>query len=412
MLLRFALAALLFASPAAASGHSDTLAQYQAAMQAGDAALKANQIAEAKKNFETARTLAPQIPQPYLKLAHIAADAGDKTEAIARLGDYAGMNKLLDLDAEFASLKTAPGYAALAARFKQNALPLCRCKPVWHGKPDDFFIAEGLAKDGDRLFVASVKSRRIVVIANNTQTDFATLPGTLAPFGILADRTHSRLLVSAAELRGGGAAPEHNALLTYDLKTGALLETIEGPKGAQIGDLALALDGTIYLSDSNGALLRRAPGAQTLEEISHDLISPQGMVVSADGKTLLVADYSAGLILFDPASRKLTPVVVPQGLTTITMDGLAQLSDGTFVATQNNIAPVRIIHFALSKDWSHLAWLKLLAVNAPNASDLSLITNDGQKAYAVGIAQWSSLAENAVDMTPPLHPWEIIELMP
>jgi hypothetical protein len=382
-------------------------------MKNGDAAIQANDILGAKRAYQSARAFEPQIPQPWLKLARLAVQAGNNAEAIALLGTYAGMHKPLDLDKEFGALKSTPGYTALAARFKQNAVPLCRCKIAWHGKPGDFFIAEGIAKDaGSPLFVASVRSRRIVAIENGAQRNFATLPGTLAPFGILADRARGRLLVAAAELHSNGGPPDENAFLSYDVATGALQQRIDGPKGAQLGDLALAPDGTLYLSDSRGTLLRLAPNGTALEELSHDFISPQGMVVSADGKTLLVADYSAGLILFDPATRKLTPVRVPRGLTTITMDGIAQLPDGTFVATQNNIAPVRIVQFALSKDWSRVLWLKMLAVNAPDASDPSLITTDGNGVYAVGVAQWSSLAGNGTGLKPPLHPWQILELRP
>lgn len=411
-LARFALTALLVTASAHALPLSDTLASYRTAIETGDAALKANDLATAEHAYETARDLEPQIPQPYLKLALVATRSGNWANAIALLNTYAAMHKLLDLDTDFAALKDAPGYTTLAARFKRNAAPLCRCKTIWQSKPDDFFIAEGLAKDGDRLFVASVKARRIVVIEGGKQTDFATLPGKLAPFGIRADRARNRLLVAAAELHSDGGPPDENALLSYDLNTSALQKRIDGPKGAQLGDLALVPDSTVYLSDSRGPLLRLAPNGTALEELSRDFISPQGMVVSADGKTVLVADYSAGLQLFDLSTRTLKPVDVPGGLTTITMDGLARLADGTFAATQNNIAPVRIVHFALSKDWSHLLWLKMLAVNAPEASDPSLITTDGNKVYAVGVAQWSSLADNATDLKPPLHAWEIIELTP
>jgi hypothetical protein len=414
MRLSCLVAALLVASAAQAAGLRDALANYQTAIKQGDAALQTNDITAAKRAYEAARDLEPQIPLPYLKLAKIAVRSGDKAGAIKFLGSYAAMHKLLDLDSDFAALKGAPGYAALAAYFKLNAAPLCRCSTIWRGKPDDFFIAEGLAndsaKDRPRFFVASVKTRRIVIIENHRRRDFATLPGRLAPFGIFAAR--GRLLVAAAELRPGGAPPREDGLLVYDLKTGALLQRIDGPHGVQLGDLALAPDGTIYLSGSNGALLRLTPNGRKLEELSRDFISPQGMVVSADGRTLLVADYAAGLMLFDPATRKLTPVDVPRGLTTITMDGLARLADGSFVATQNNIAPVRIVHLALSKDWSRLIWMKLLAVNDPKAGDPSLITTDGNKVYAVGVAQWLSLADNGRDLKPPLHPWQILELRP
>jgi sugar lactone lactonase YvrE len=409
---RLVLAAiLLIAAPASAEGLGETLTRYQAAMQAGDAAVAVDQLRTAQQSYENAQVYEPQLPQPYLKLATVMAKQGDRAKAIALLDVYAGMNKLLPtFETDFTMLKGVAGYDALAARFRDNAAAVCRCKVVWHA--DDFFIAEGIAHDGDSLFAASVKTRRIVRIAGGVQTDFATLPGTLAPFGILVDRARHRLLVSAAELRGNGAAPEASALLIYDLVHGALLNRIDGPKGAQIGDVALASDGTIYLSDSRGAILRVAPNATAMDEITHDFISPQGMVVSADGKTLLVADYTAGLMRLDLATHAIAPVDVPRGLTTVTMDGLQKLADGTFVGTQNNIAPVRIVHFALSDDWSKLTSMTMLAVNAPEASDPSLITTDGEKTYTVGIAQWGSLDDDAVTMKPPLLPWTILELTP
>ncbi len=203
------------------------------------------------------------------------------------------------------------------------------------------------------------------------------------------------------------------ALLAFDITSGALRSRYNAPSYAahrSFSDLTFAPDGTAYVSDAvEGSIFRLPPGADALEQVAEAqrFKSPQGMVVSADGRTLLVADYVAGLQRLDIATGALDQVAVPASITTLGIDGLVQLPDGSFAATQNSLAPNRVVHFRLSKDWSRLVSFSVVARASPDVSDMALLTPDGNDILAIGVSQWSSFDENSPAPARPLKNWRI-----
>jgi hypothetical protein len=117
-----------------------------------------------------------------------------------------------------------------------------------------------------------------------------------------------------------------------------------------------------------------------------------------------------GLMRADPQDGALTAVKVPANVTTLGIDGLVRLADGSFIATQNGFAYARIVRFRLTSGWSRLLSLTVIAANAPKISDPSLIMADGKNAYVVGVAQWASFDDGKKDPVRPLPPWTIVRL--
>jgi len=302
-----------------------------------------------------------------------------------------------------AGILAASATAALAAP--------CPCSDSFVGDAQPF-IAEGIARDGGRIFVASVAGRRIVAIRNGHMHDFADLPDDYSPFGIsVAGNT---LWVTAAVVAQGAGHDGPSALLAFDL-TGKLIGTYPVPDDGRhvVGDLTIAPDGTVYVSDGlDGSLYMLTPGSQALSRLGPRKLfkSPQGMAVSADGKSLLVVDYALGLTKLDIATASFVPLKIPEGVNIKGIDGLARLADGSFLASQNGTKEPHILRLTLSSDWSELMSSDVIAADDPAVSDPSLVLADDSGAYVVGVSQWSSFGENKQTPTRPLQPWRIVKL--
>jgi DNA-binding beta-propeller fold protein YncE len=289
----------------------------------------------------------------------------------------------------------------------------CPCTNVFVGEARPV-IAEGIARDAatDRLFVASVATRRIVTIHDRRQRDFAQLPDDYSPLGIAL--SGSTLWVTAATLPQGSGHDGPSALIALDQSDGHVRHVYPVADAGRhiLNDLTFAPDGTVYASDTaDGSLYRLGPGDRTLTRLGGRALlkSAQGMAVSADGKSLLVADYALGLVKLDLGSATFTPLRIPHGVDVKGIDGLARLPDGSFLASQNGLSKPRILLLSLSGDWSQLLSLHVIAANDEAVADPSLVMADPSGAYVVGVSQWASFG-NGPTPTHPLQPWRIVKL--
>jgi sugar lactone lactonase YvrE len=221
-------------------------------------------------------------------------------------------------------------------------------------------IPEGIAYDAadDVFYVSSIRHGKVVRVARDgTATDFAT--GLFATLGLKVDAARRRLWVAsyaAPETAGYNAADEGRAAAyEFDLATGRLLRTISTTKSL-LNDLAIAADGTVYITDSlAGRVLRVPPGATAAETFAEGFSYPNGIALSDDGAQLFVADFrgitrfgtwgpaSAGPSGLKPA-RTLTP---PPGETLGAIDGLTW-HRGSLIAVQNAVGRPRILRIRLA----------------------------------------------------------------
>ena len=289
----------------------------------------------------------------------------------------------------------------------------CPCTIFFTGdaKP---FIAEGLARDAAsrRFFVAGVAARRIVEIQGGRARNFATLPDDYSPLGIAV--AGNTLWVTAAVIPQGAGREGPSALIAFDLK-GRVRNIYPVPDEGRhaLGDLTVAPDGTVYISDGlDGSLYMLARGGRALTRLGARKLfkSPQGMALSADGKSLLVVDYALGLTRLDLATATFTPLKIPDGVNVKGVDGLARLPDGSFLASQNGTKVPHILRLIPSPDWSELFSADVIAADDPAVADPSLVLADGSGAYVVGISQWGSFGQDQQTPTKPLQPWRIIKL--
>ena len=187
-----------------------------------------------------------------------------------------------------ATVILTPTYKRVKARMAENARATCPCDTVFTGDVQPF-IAEGIARDPEsrRMFIAGVHARKIVSLTDGRIVDFAQMREDYSPFGIAVD-VRRRLLWASAAVVAQGATPEvpaKSAVIAFDLRTGALVKIYPagGDPKLSIGDITLAPDGTVYVSDpQEGFLFKLASGAEAQTPLGSPamLASAQGMAVT------------------------------------------------------------------------------------------------------------------------------------
>jgi hypothetical protein len=202
-------------------------------------------------------------------------------------------------------------------------------------------LIEGVASDGRNIWVSSLIDRQILECAKGCKT-IATLPDGLHPFAITWDSKRKRLWV-AADCPPGVPfikACERGALIALD-KRGKVRTRI-APFVGQFhpGDVSAA-NGEVFVSDSQDGMVYRlvsndrAIMAVVLPGVGK---SGQGTALSADGKSLLVADYSQGIATTGLADFKRTLLPRQDGKPLRGVDGLARCGD-TYFGIYNGATP-------------------------------------------------------------------------
>lgn len=167
----------------------------------------------------------------------------------------------------------------------------------------DFPESMTAASDGT-LFFSSMAGGRIFRAAPGTSEAREWIrqggDGLSSALGVLADSKSNNLYVCSNDMSWAGiAVPTGNtptALKIFDLKTGAAKASVPLPASTLLkqpplcNDIALAPDGTVYVSNSlGGRILRLKPGAEAFEVWAHDprwdVKGPQldGIAVLPDG---------------------------------------------------------------------------------------------------------------------------------
>jgi hypothetical protein len=166
--------------------------------------------------------------------------------------------------------------------------------------------------------------------------------------------------------------------------------------GAMLGDLVIAPDGGIYTSDTRGQVIwHLAPGAALARVVArHPLLrSPQGLVSAEDGRGLLVADYSHGLLRVDPASGGVTPLAVPPGITVLGIDGLMR-HGRDLIAIQNGGVVPRVLRIRLDAAERRVTAIEVIDRNLGVADEPTLGVVMGEELFYVANSQWEKRTED------------------
>ncbi|HEY2711592.1 MAG TPA: hypothetical protein VGI60_03690 [Chthoniobacterales bacterium] len=237
--------------------------------------------------------------------------------------------------------------------------------PVAFRLKDPRLIPEGIAYDavGQRFFLGSVAQHRVIVTDGKGETqDFSSAGDQLdAVLGLSVDSPHGCLYaVSTNNFEESGKKERRNTVVRYDLKTGRLTDRFVAPEAAQLNDLTVAPDGTLYVTDSGaGSLFRKKRDETKLLPFGGKgkLPGANGITLSSDG--MLYVTLSTGIARIDTKTGE--PVRLPQPDTVATggCDGL-YWHEGDLFGIQNTANPGRVIRMALSEKGTRISGVTVL----------------------------------------------------
>jgi sugar lactone lactonase YvrE len=286
------------------------------------------------------------------------------------------MRRLLSAMLIFALVAPAPGEGPVTHATREFTLA------------EADLIPESIAYDAasSRWLVSSVRQARIVGADGRL---FARAPWPV--FALAIDASRRILWASTAvvpqcavcaDTRG-----EHSALIAYKLDSGAELRRIVSPVGGVLGDMVLAPNGDLFVSEGiHGAVFRLPQGGAALERLDKpgDFHSPQTPALSADGKTLFVPDYDRGIAALTLASRELHWLQPPAGMVLKGIDGL-YIDGQWFIAIQNGVVPERIVRISLD-----LKQLQVLESGWPGLGEPTHGALVGRRFYFLANSGWDA----------------------
>jgi hypothetical protein len=235
--------------------------------------------------------------------------------------------------------------------------------PVAFRLKDPKLIPEGIAYDpkGDRFFLGSIAQHKIIVTGKEgSARDFSSSADKLdAVLGLTVDATHL-CGVSTNGFEDSAKADRRNAVVCYDLNSGRLTDRFPAPEAMQLNDLAIASDGTLYVTDSeSGTLFRKKPNEKTLTRFGETgaLRGANGIALSADG--VLYVTLSTGVARVDTTKGEPTRLPEPDTVVTGGIDGLYWYN-GDLFGIQNSTNPGRVIRIALTDKGTRIAGITVL----------------------------------------------------
>ena len=168
--------------------------------------------------------------------------------------------------------------------------------------PGTLVFPESITSTADGTLISgSLGHGNVLRIApGKTEAEEWIKPGTAGLNGVLgvfADEKGKKLWVCSNNLEGKGEA---TSVMTFDLKTGAPEGTYLLPgQGPLCNDIAVAPDGTAYISDTRqGSIVMLKPGAKALEVAAKDpLLAGADGLAFGDKTTLYVNSVTAGKIV-------------------------------------------------------------------------------------------------------------------
>jgi sugar lactone lactonase YvrE len=237
--------------------------------------------------------------------------------------------------------------------------------PIAFRLKDPKLIPEGIAyaPAGERFVIGSIAQRKIISSDGKGESqDFSKPSDKLdAVLGLTIDAERGHLYaVSTNGFQDEAKTARRNAVVRYHLKNAVYLDRFEAPEAMQLNDVAVAPDGTLYVTDSASAtLFRKKPDEKTLTRFGAAGALRGGNGIALGGDGILYVASATGILRVDTGTGE--PVRLPQPDTVMTggIDGL-YWHDGDLFAVQNVTNPGRVIRIALADKGTRIAGVTVL----------------------------------------------------
>ena len=250
-------------------------------------------------------------------------------------------------------------------------------------------LVEGVASDGATIWISSILDRQLLACRKTCRT-LATLPAPLHPFAIAWDSTRKRLWVAADCPPGVSAIKpcERGALLALNASGRVMTRIAPAIGNFHPGDVSASANG-VFVSDSqNGAIYQLTKSGQALSAIVPPGVgkSGQGSAIDADGKQLLVADYSQGISAIDLGTGTRTLLPRQDGKPLRGVDGLVRCGS-TYYGVYNGAAPGLLV--SINRTTSGIEFGQPLG--EATLPDPTQVAFDGKRLLIVADSGWATL---------------------
>jgi sugar lactone lactonase YvrE len=372
-------------------------------------AIRANDISSARQELIHAANAWPTQPAYLWGRAVVAARTRDTAGLKSALTNYAalGLGKDLRADTTFAAFANSSWFASLVTEHERNRSVIKR-STVRATLSDSTTWPEGMDFDwrSNRFYVSSVRHRTIIERApNGSERDLIPrdVRGNGSVLGVRVDAARGVVWATMAGLSQmeGFTPPDSTiaSLVRIRISDGAIERRWEFPtnKHHLLGDLAIAPNGDVFVTDSDEPVLYRLrPGADTLEAIRNPLFrSLQGPAPSPDGRFLYLSDYAHGLLRVDLQNGTVIRLSEPAHVTTLGCDGIV-LYHNSIIAIQNGVSPARVMRFTLDRSGERIVRAEILDRNWKIADEPTIGTIIGNDFVYVANSQWEKYSDNGV----------------
>lgn len=270
-------------------------------------------------------------------------------------------------------------------------------------------IAEGITIDpqsGD-LYVSSILRNKIVRVTSRGWQDFigSGQDGFMGGVGLHVDARHRILWACCGNIMG---ARYRTGIFAYDLKSKKLWKRFllpSGPEPRFFNDLAIAADGSVYITDTMGHCLWKwnRTAAEPVKLSLGDLPFPNGIAVSPDPRFLFVATRH-GLKRIDLAAKRTNLLAMPAGSAPSTgLDGIVWYR-GSILAVQNGVADkaqCRIVRYHLAADGGSVSRVETIDAGNPAFDIPTTLAVHGDRLYVLANSQLDNLDQEKLVIRAP-----------
>ena len=321
---------------------------------------------------------------------------------------FANINRLVLMDntipfedeADFDNIRNTEGFKkAIALKEEQNkVIESSKFKVALSEK--DLHPEGVIYLDRHKLWLASsIHNKKIVSFnASGVCSDWFT-DTPYSVFSLRADTKQRYLWATCSampEMKGyTEAADGRNEVLKIDILTKRLVKRYLADGKHVFGDLAIAKNGDIYISDSANPIIYKIQ----YDKIPHEKIivwkdltgialNIQGITFNDDESKLFIADYLKGIMVVTMKDDfKTSWVTIPDGATKKGIDGLEYYKN-SLIAVHNGSVPIRIVKYNLNPENNQITDFKVLDNNRPEFNEPALANITAGKLYFFANCPW------------------------
>jgi sugar lactone lactonase YvrE len=351
-------------------------------------------------------------------MASVETHLGNNAEAIRWMERYAAMGLRYDVaqDDDLKPLLADAAFASVVQAMKDRTKPVQKAEAVCLLPLPDLMPEDVTFDTTSGAFILSSIQHHTLYRATLPKAGAAECTLQEIPLeaqakrwpvlAVSADPAHKLIWMTANAMPDFTGFPKEDegkaSLFAIDAASGKTLRRFDlansGP--AVLGDMSVAPDGTVYLSDSIGGGVYRVQGdlkTAQLEKIAGDFFSPQTPALARDGQRLFVADYSMGIAVVNlahanPAGR-LDYLPHPESIAVTGLDGLYLYGD-SLIGIQNGTDPERIIRFHLNPSQTEITSSEVLEQSTARLGDPTHVTSVNGWLYATANVGWNKIDDH------------------